>query len=109
MKAALFGLTLSAALIGAGTANAAIVNNGDFETSNFNGWTIVNGSTTPSTNTAPVVIEYGQASGYPTGAFGEAVPAPTSPNTWGAYFSADGTGQSMSQLVGLAALQLLTR
>lgn len=98
-------LASAAALFCAGAANADIVQNGGFETGNFGPWNVVDGATTPSTNTPPVVIQYGQASGFPTGAFGEAVPAPAGGGNFGAYFSADGTGQSISQVVTLAANQ----
>jgi hypothetical protein len=96
------GLAVSVTLLSAGAAGAAIVNNGGFETSDFTGWNVVVGAVTPPTNTAPVVIQYGQASGYPTGAFGEAVPSPDGSNH-GAYFSADGTGQNINQTVSLSA------
>jgi hypothetical protein len=39
--------------------------------------------------TVPVRIEYGQASDYPSGAFGEEIPAPTNGGEWGVYFSSD--------------------
>lgn len=105
--AILIGVSISAALISLQAANAAIVSNGDFEGGGFSGWNVVVGSNTPSTNTAPVVIAYNQASGYPTGAFGESVPSPDG-SGHGAYFSADGTGQNINQTVSLAANQQYT-
>ena len=50
-----------------------------------------------SDETAPVVIKYGQASGYPTGAFGEAVQAPVGGGLYGAYFSSDTGFDSIAQ------------
>lgn len=81
----LYLLGTAAALVLSGPAMAAnLITNGDFETGDFSGWASI-----PGAGTDPVVIEYGQASGYPTGAFGEAVPAPAGGGTWGAYFSSD--------------------
>lgn len=90
-------------VLSAGIADAEIVTDGGFESGGLSNWNIVLGDTSSSFNTAPVVIQYGQSGGYPTGAFGEAVPAPAGGGNFGAYFSADGTGQSISQLVTLAA------
>jgi len=72
--------------------------NGGFETGDFTGWT-----TSIGAGTAPVVIAYGQASGYPTGAFGELVPAPTGGGIFGAYFSSDNGIDILSQAFALAA------
>ena len=71
--------------------------NGGFETKDFSGWTTAFGG-----DTAPVVIKYGQAGGYPTGAFGEAVLAPTGGGNYGAYFSSDFATDVISQLLTLA-------
>jgi hypothetical protein len=103
---ALSAISLAYALSGAAPAQAAtnLLTNGSFETGDFTGWAVV------STNTdgyPQVVIDYGAAAAYPTGAFGEAVPAPTgstSPDaagTHGAYFVSDFAAQSLSQSVNL--------
>lgn len=93
------------ALLGAAPAGAAnFVTNGSFE-SGLAGWTI---GGTETQGYPPAAIFYNSASGYPTGAFGEAVPpnnAPTnSPDPVGAraaYFVSDfATNQSLSQVVG---------
>lgn len=91
-----------------GLANAAPVNlvtNGSFE-GGLTGWTI---GGTDSQNYPPVAIFYNTAAGYPTGAFGEAIPqnnAPTnSPDAVGnraAYFVSDLTvNQSLSQSISV--------
>lgn len=99
-----FAAGVVAASVTAGTASANFVVNGSFE-NGLAGWTI-GGS--DSQGYPPVAIFYNSASGYPTGAFGEAVPpnnAPTnSPDPVGeraAYFVSDfATNQSLSQIVG---------
>ena len=106
-----FLLATSAMLMGATQAVAGtnLLTNGSFE-DGFNGWS-VNTTGSGTGFTAPVVIEYGQASGYPTGAFGEAVPADNAPfnpgldpvGTHGAYFSSDVGLQTLSQTVSLVA------
>jgi hypothetical protein len=88
IKAMLVAGTLMLSMAG---AKADIVNGG-FETGDFSGWSVVN-----TDGTAPVVIKYGQASGYPTGAFGEAVQAPVGGGLYGAYFSSDTGFDSISQ------------
>lgn len=95
-----------ATAVGSSGASAAInfVQNGSFE-NGLTGWTI---GGTDSQGFPPVAIFYNSASGYPTGAFGEAVPpnnAPTnSPDAVGlraAYFVSDlAVNQSLSQTVG---------
>jgi hypothetical protein len=100
--AALAGFAASPAL--AGPIN--LVKNGSFE-EGLTDWTI--GGT--NTGYPPVAIWYGAAQPYPTGAFGEAIPAndaPTnSPDEVGeraAYFVDDFAGdQSLSQLITLEA------
>lgn len=92
----------------AGLASAAPVNlvsNGSFE-SGLAGWTI---GGTDNQGYPPVAIFYNTAAGYPTGAFGEAIPvnnAPTnSPDAVGqraAYFVSDLTvNQSLSQQISI--------
>lgn len=98
----LAGSVLSIAM---SAANALpIVTNGSFE-DGLNGWTI--GGT--HTGFPPVAINYNSATGYPTGAFGEAVPyndaATNSPDAVGehaAYFVDDNANAlSLSQTVFL--------
>lgn len=82
-----------------------LVSNGSFE-SGLAGWTI---GGTDGQNYPPVAIFYNTAAGYPTGAFGEAIPqnnAPTnSPDAVGnraAYFVSDLTvNQSLSQSISV--------
>lgn len=111
-------LLAAATLLAFGTAGSALaapnlVINGSFEDPAGSGpgtglasWTI---GGTETQGYPPVAIFYNSASGYPTGAFGEAVPqnnAPTnSPDAVGqraAYFVSDfASNQSLSQLVHL--------
>jgi hypothetical protein len=91
----------------ASPAHAAnLVKNGSFE-NGFTDW-----NTTASTGeTAPVVIAYNQASPYPTGAFGEAVPtsnavgsaSPDAVGDFTAYFSSDFGSDRLLQTVNLTA------
>ncbi|MGV3638053.1 MAG: M43 family zinc metalloprotease [Flavobacteriales bacterium] len=79
------------------------------------GWTVINNEAPGQGASAPVVINYGQASAYPNGAYGEAVPASNvasiSPDAVGSkflYLSSDTStfpqnGQSISQSVTLTA------
>jgi len=98
------GLTLAMAA-GAAFAAPNLVTNGSFE-DGLAGWTI--GGTDPQ-GYPPVAIFYDTAAGYPTGAFGEAVPpnnAPTnSPDAVGeraAYFVSDlANNQSLSQWISV--------
>jgi hypothetical protein len=83
------------ALSMASTAKADIVNGG-FASGSFSGW-----NQSFSGGTDPVVIQYGQASGYPTGAFGEGVPAPAGGGTYGAYFSSDTGTDTISQTLSV--------
>jgi len=79
--------------------------NGSFE-DGFNGWTLGGVS---DDGYPPVVIEYNQSSGYPTGAFGEVIPAddavspsPDAVGNHGVYFVADlAHPQTLSQLVNI--------
>lgn len=77
-------------------AKANLVSNGDFENGSFSGWTTNFGA-----GTAPVVIQYNQASGYPTGAFNEAVPPAPGGGNYGAYFSSDLGIDTISQSLSL--------
>jgi hypothetical protein len=111
MKMWAIGLAAIAASTQAHAAN--LLANGSFE-DGFNSWTVTN---IGATNSDAVVIEYGQASNYPTGAFGEAVPAVNAPivlgafvnpnydgiGTHGLYLSSDTGTQTISQAVGIAA------
>lgn len=108
---------LAATILAAGAfalpaAAANLVTNGSFENptpgDGLAGWTIGGVDTQ---GFAPAAITYNSATDYPTGAFGEAVPAnnaPTnSPDAVGAraaYFVSDeATGQSLTQTVFLTA------
>jgi hypothetical protein len=100
-------VALVTGILGAAPAGAVnIVVNGSFE-SGFTGWTL---DAAPDAFDA-VPILYNSATGYPTGAFGEAVPpnnAPTnSPDPVGtraAYFVSDNADdETLSQLIFLAA------
>lgn len=83
MTKALFMIGAASALVLSAPAMAAEqVTNGSFENGTTSGWNV-----TSTSGTAPQVIAYGQASGYPTGAFGEAVPAGT--GNFGLLFSSD--------------------
>ncbi|MDO6413115.1 PEPxxWA-CTERM sorting domain-containing protein [Sphingomonas sp. BIUV-7] len=87
-----------------------LLTNGSFE-SGFEGWVPTVDSEDQLGYSAPVVIEYGQASGYPTGAFGEAVPLDNNAlnpgldpvGTHFLYLSSDVGMQRISQSVTLAA------
>ncbi len=104
VTAAALGLVLG---LHAAPAKAAanLVTNGSFE-NGFTGWTM---GGTSGDGYPPADITYSSATGYPTGAFGEAVPpnnAPTnSPDpvgTQAAYFVSDfASNQSLSQMVFL--------
>lgn len=80
-------------------ARADIVTNGGFETGNFNGWTVDTFSNDSAH--APVVIQYGQSSTYPTGAYGEVIPPPIGGGNYGAYFSTDYAVHAISQTLTL--------
>jgi hypothetical protein len=111
-----FNTTLAAvgATLAMGMGNAhAITNyvtNGSFEANggSLTGWTI---GGTDGQGFPPVAITYNSASGYPTGAFGEAVPpnnaftnSPDPVGTHAAYFVTDlARPQTLSQNVFLAA------
>ena len=112
-----YGLALVAltAVFSASSASATVnlLVNGSFETGNFSGWTLTNSESSSGTGSAlPVVIAYNQASGYPTGAFGESIPtdnaagnpSPDAAGSYGAYFVSDfANPQSISQTVTLLA------
>ncbi|MCW2339059.1 hypothetical protein M2337_003292 [Sphingobium sp. B2D3A] len=100
MKSLYFlGTAVALALTGPAMA-ANLVTNGGFESGSFSGWSLSN----VGGGTAPVVIAYGQGSGYPTGAYGESIPAPAGGGTYGAYFSSDTANpDSLSQSVNVVA------
>lgn len=106
--ARLFAGAALAAMMLAGSAQAAnLVTNGSFE-AGLAGWTI--GGSDPQ-NFPPAAIFYNSNAGYPVGAFGEAVPndnsVSLSPDAVGdraAYFVSDlASNQSLSQIVALTA------
>lgn len=104
MNRTIFAAAAAIAVMAAPAGAANLVTNGSFE-SGLAGWTI---GGTETQGYPPAAIFYNTAAGYPTGAFGEAVPqnnAPTnSPDAVGAraaYFVSDfATNQSLSQIVG---------
>lgn len=109
-KTLMIGAAL-AAVVAASPAAAAdnLLTNGSFE-NGLTGWNVTNtGSGTGYT--APVVIAYNQASQYPTGAFGEAVPTDNAPGNPGfdavgnnfLYLSSDVGTSTISQMVSLVA------
>ena len=86
MKTLLSSVALLATLSAApATAATNLIANGSFE-QGLAGWTVVNNG---QTNSDAQVIGYNQASAYPTGAFGEAVP--TDNNTSNPRFDAVGS------------------
>lgn len=102
---------LAAAVLALGSTvpAAAVTNliiNGSFETGDFAGFQHLN---LPTQDGPAVVIAYNQAGGYPTGAFGEAVPtantatnSPDAAGNYGAYFSSDhATNETLQQLTYL--------
>lgn len=96
-------LATAAALAVAGPAMAAnLINNGNFETGNFDGWAFTN----TGGGSLPVVIQYGQNGSYPTGAHGESVPSGPNGGAYGLYLSSDtARPHALSQLVNLVAGQ----
>jgi len=103
------------ALLGAAPASAAnLVTNGSFE-SGLAGWTYAGGENPPPGTQLfpPVAIYYGAAQPYPSGAFGEAVPAnnaatnsPDAVGTRAGYFVSDfanNPNQTLRQSVFLTA------
>ena len=100
MSKKIFGAVVSAVILSSSAASAAIITNGGFESGNFTGWTVNTGAATPYPQ---VVIGYNQPTGYPTGAFGEPVPAAPGGGNYGAYFVSDTSIQSISQSISLLA------
>lgn len=105
----LLGVTACvAALAMAGSAHAAnLLTNGSFETGDFTAWTYAGGGADVPAHQA-VVIPYNSGAGYPGGAFGEPIPpddtASPSPDPVGdfaAYFVADASNETLSQVVHL--------
>jgi hypothetical protein len=95
----IFGIVVSAVILSSSAASAAVISNGGFETG-FSGWTVSSGT---DPQYAPVVIQYGQSSPYPTGAFGEIIPAAPGGGQYGTYFVSDFANQSISQSIALVA------
>jgi hypothetical protein len=84
------------------SAHAAtnLVTNPGFETGDFTGWTI--GGAALDGYPASV-LTYGSATPYPTGAYGEAVPAESAASgKYGAYFVSDYTDETLTQSLTLA-------
>jgi hypothetical protein len=108
----MLGVALLASVAAVAPASAAVnlVTNGSFESfgapGDFTGWTYAG----TDDGHKPSAITYGSATGYPTGAFGEAVPADNavsgSPDAVGnhaAYFVSDAATQTLSQTFHLDA------
>jgi hypothetical protein len=98
-SSSIFGIVVSAVILSSSAASAAVIANGSFE-AGFTGWTVSSGT---DPQYAPVVIQYGQASPYPTGAFGEIIPAAPGGGQYATYFVSDFANQSISQSIALAA------
>lgn len=98
-------LVLAAAVVAAVPATAAnLVTNGSFE-NGLTGFTLIG---TESQGFPPVAITYGAAQPYPTGAYGEAVPADNATSlssdpvgTHAAYFVSDFSAQGLQQSIFL--------
>lgn len=103
--AALFGATALAVALSStpGLAATNLLANGSFE-SGFSGWTL---GGTETQGFPAVVIPYNSNAGYPTGAFGEAIPTATgsaSPDAAGdsaAYFVSDYASETLTQSIFL--------
>ncbi|QHL90247.1 PEPxxWA-CTERM sorting domain-containing protein [Sphingomonas changnyeongensis] len=105
MKSVALAFVLAATLAAPASAANLLVN-GSFE-NGFNGWTL---GGTSGDGVQPAVINYNSATAYPTGAYGEAVPATNSAANPGfdavgskaAYFVADlARPQTLSQTVNV--------
>jgi hypothetical protein len=113
LRHVLYGIALTGLAASAAPAATNLLANGSFETGDFTSWTLTNSESSSGTGAAaPVVIAYNQASGYPTGAYGESVPtdnaagnpSPDAAGLYGAYFVSDfANPQSISQTVTLLA------
>lgn len=99
MRRSIFGVVAATVILSSSGAGAAIISNGGFETG-LSGWTVSSGT---DPQYAPVAIQYGQSSPYPTGAFGEIIPAAPGGGQYGLYFVSDFANQSISQSIVLAA------
>ena len=100
MKTILGGI--AGAVLFAASAQAAIVNNGSFETGDFSGWTVTNLSgTTPGTGPQVITTGGSNSTGY-----GDNVPVYE--ETHAAFFVDDNAVQSISQSVSLAANRTYT-
>ncbi|MFZ5718963.1 MAG: PEPxxWA-CTERM sorting domain-containing protein [Pseudomonadota bacterium] len=93
----------------AGSASAAtnLIINGSFETGNTFGWTY-NGAGADVPAHQAVIIPYNSGSSYPGGAFGEPIPpddavspSPDPVGDYAAYFVADASTETLSQMVHL--------
>lgn len=90
------GAALIGVLLQSGASQANVLLNGGFESGDFTDWTV-----NASTPYPQVVIAYNQSGNYPTGAFGEKIPAAPNGGTYGAYFVSDTATQSISQSISL--------
>ena len=99
-----YGILVSASVVVASTsvASANLLANGSFETGNFDGWVY---SGTAGDNNPAVVIPYNSSNSYPTGAYGEPIPANPggfgSAGSFAAYFVSDFATETLSQTISL--------
>jgi hypothetical protein len=99
MKIKNFSLITVCLAASIGVARADIVTNGGFE-DGFTGWSVT-AFNNQDTNNLPQIIQYGQSSGFPTGAYGESIPAPVGGGQFGVYFSTDFALHSVAQNITL--------
>jgi hypothetical protein len=92
------GAVLIGVLLQSGASQANVLLNSGFETSDFTNWTVNTGA---DATYPQVVIAYNQSGNYPTGAFGEKIPAAPGGGNYGAYFVSDTATQSISQSISL--------
>jgi len=111
MKKFIVASAMAALVAAPAFATNNLLSNGSFE-NGLTGWTQTDsGDPLAQGHAAPVVIAYGQAGNYPTGAYGEAVPADNAAGnpgfdevgTHGLYFSSDIGTQTLSQSISLIA------
>ena len=100
LKSFLLAGAIAAASIS--SASAEVVTNGGFE-NGFTGWQVVSWQDAGADDlpNLPVVIQYGQSSNFPTGAYGEVIPAAPNGGNAGAYFTTDYSIHSILQSLSL--------
>jgi hypothetical protein len=92
------GAALIGVLLQSGASQANVLLNSGFESGDFTNWTVNTGG---DVTYPQVVIAYNQSGEYPTGAFGEPIPAAPGGGDYGAYFVSDTATQSISQSISL--------